>query len=209
MLTVSSSLISAIVLAVLPALVSAQAIEIGPSVGYYRPLGGFDAASLNASDLPTRPSQLSGVAWGADLRTAFRNRMGIEATFSTIASTLPPFGNPGSGTAIRTDERVNVLTLEAQYDLGPTQGSSQLLVSAGPAMIQHRGEGYSRYGSPGSWGGGVGLEFVRAMTPQLQIAANLRGLIYAFNLASAPQHGTQFDGLVALGVRWHVPLRTR
>ncbi len=134
--------------------------------------------------------------------------MGLEAAFSTIASTLPPFANPGSGVVSRTEERVNVLTLEAQYDVAPSQGVSQLLLSAGPTMIQHRGDGYSRYGSPSSWGGVVGLEFVRGVTHQLQFAAGLRGFVYDLNVASSAQRGTQFDGLATLGVRWRVPLGT-
>jgi hypothetical protein len=208
MLRVSPRLIGILLLAALPTSVLAQGIEIGPSVGYYRPLREFDPAAVSASDLPSRPSELSGVAWGAEMGAAFRNRIGIEATFSTIASTLPPFGNPGLGTVSRTEERVNILTLEAQYDVAPSQGGSQLLVSAGPTMIQHRGEGYSRYGSPGSWGGVAGLEFVHGVTQHLQLAVNLRGVLYSFNLSSPPQHGTQLDGLAVISVRWRVPLRS-
>lgn len=205
----SPRLIGTLLLVALPMPVLAQSIELGPSIGYYRPLRGFDPAAFTASDLPTRPNELSGVAWGVEMAAAFRNRMGIEAGFSTTPSTLPAFGNPGFGAVSRTEERVNVVSLEAQYDVVPRQGPSQLRVSAGPTMIQHRGDGYSRYGSPSSWGGAMGLEFVHGVMRQLEFTARLHGVIYAFNLSSPPQHGTQFDALASVGLRWRIPCARR
>ena len=40
--------------------------SVGPLVGYYRPIGHIDTASVYSTSLPTDPSQLRGVAWGVE-----------------------------------------------------------------------------------------------------------------------------------------------
>jgi hypothetical protein len=149
------------------------------------------------------PNQLAGLAWGVEAHVAGRTPWSLKGIFSTASSKLPVFINPGFGGAAQTEERVNIVTLEAQYRLSAGADDSRFLVGAGPAMIQHRGEGYSRYGSPRSWGGAVGLEFERDIAHHLQLCANLRGVAYRFNLDFPPEHGLQIDGLGTVGLRWH------
>lgn len=203
-------IVVAVVLGTIPSFVHAQTFDVGPSFGYYRPFGRFDPADLYASDLPMTPNELAGLAWGLEAHVAGRAPWSVKGVFSTASSKLPVFVNPGFGGASQTEERVNIATLEAQYRLRSGADGSRWLVGAGPAMIQHRGEGYSRYGSPQSWGGAVGLEFEHDIAHHLQLCANLRGVAYRFNMNSSwdhlnslSQHGLQFDGLATLGLRWH------
>lgn len=197
----------ALVLGTLPTSLLAQTISLGPSLGYYRPLGRFRATNVLSTDLPTVPSGLAGLAWGGELGIALQQRVRIQAAFSTIASTLPTLINPGFATAINTHERVNVVTLEAQYALISGHAISQLLVGVGPTFVQHRGEGYARHGAPRSFGAAGGVEFVRGVTHALQLAADLGTAIYSMNVPNPPQHGTQFDALLTLSARWRINLR--
>ena len=65
-------LVVALSCTVLPSHLQAQTLEIGPSVGFYRPFAQFDPASYFSSDLPEHPSDLEGIAWGGDVRVSFR-----------------------------------------------------------------------------------------------------------------------------------------
>lgn len=189
----------------LATLATAQSIEIGPSIGYYRPLAQFDPAPYLSSDLPERPSELQGIALGANARVVLGRRAAVEGTFATIASRLPVFISPGNAMAFHTAERVNVLTLEGQLSVSPVGAASEVRVGAGPAFVQHRGEGYSRYGSPRSWGAALGIEIARSLASHFEATARAQGIVYQFNLASPPQHGRQIDGLLGLGMRWRAP----
>lgn len=187
-------------LTVSPCMLQAQTIELGPSIGYYRPLGQFDAVPIMASNLPATPSQLAGVAWGADARLTVRQRWAVAAAFSTIPSTLPVFVNPGFGGATQTHERVTVTTVEPQYRIAGTR-ASELSLGVGAAMIQHGGEGYGYFGSPRSWGGVAGLELEHRLTKSLRFDASARGLVYSLSVNSF-EHGRQFDALMTVGLRW-------
>lgn len=198
-----SIIAGALLLACLASLGRAQGFGIGPSVGYYRPFRDFAPASVYASDLPTTTSQLAAPTWGLDAYLGLRARWRLRGFVSTASSKLPPFASPGGGGITQTRERVTLATLEAEYALVQPSANTRVLVSAGAATIQHGGEGYSRYGSPRSWGATIGLEFEHALSRHVQLAAAARAISYSFNLNSPPEHGRQFDGVFTLGVRWY------
>ncbi len=161
--------ILALTAAVTAPLSAQRGVDIGPFAGYYLPFGRFDPASVYSSDLPTEPSELRGIAWGADVRLSLHDRLGAEAIVSTAGSTLRGTVSPGNGRLLQSNERVNLAVVEGQYDVAPVPANYHILLSAGPAFIQHTGQGYAQYGSPRSWGGAFGVEFMRPVASQLQI----------------------------------------
>lgn len=177
------------------------AIDVGPFAGYYRPFGHFAPEAILSTDMPNRPSDLSGRAWGADAHMTLSHRIGVEALGATATSTLPSCLCPNGRTA-ETHARVNFAVVEGQYDLSLAPARYQLWLGAGPAVVQHAGTGYARYGSPVSMGGGFSLRFAAPITPHLQLAASAMGMGYKFNLDFPPEHGQQLDALASVGLRW-------
>ncbi|HEY9228534.1 MAG TPA: hypothetical protein VIP11_17905 [Gemmatimonadaceae bacterium] len=175
---------------------------VRPFVGYYYPLGQFDHAEILSTALPQRPSDLRGIAWGGDLQMKFRQRFAVDGMVVTATSTLPSCTCPGGPTG-EVPVRVNIATVEAQYDLSLMPSRYQLWAGVGPAVIQHRGRGYEQPESPVSWGGAFGLDFTAALARHWQLVATGTGVAYAFNLDSPPQHGSQLDALLSVGLRWH------
>ncbi len=179
---------------------AAQVLSVGPSVGYYRPFGRFDPAPIVSTDLPREPRSLAGRTWGAEARLTLRGRLGIEGSFSTVASTVPGCTCP-NGYLNPTNERVNMFIITGQYSVTPPHGPIGLVVSAGPAAIQHGGTGYGRYGSPRSWGGAGGVEATGRLSSHLEAVARVTAVAYSFHLGFPPQSGNQVDGLLTLGAR--------
>ena len=183
--------------------VRAQAsLSVAPFVGYYRPLGHFAPASVLSTALPRTPSDLSGLAWGASLRSRPRQRVAVEAFATTSESTLPGCLCPGGPTP-STRNRVTIAGAMLQYDIAPSAARTPLWLSAGPAMIRHSGDGYGRYGAPTDWGGAVGLDAEHALASQWRLVAGAKGVVYAFDLAFPPERGTQLDALLSLRLEWH------
>jgi hypothetical protein len=200
MLKISRTLLSAF-LAASSAPLAAQVVSIGPSIGYYRPFGRFDPASLFSTALPRQPSDLAGMAWGVEVSLRLRRRIGAEAIFSTVTSTVPGCLCPG-GPRPPTGERVTLLVLAGQYRIDLPRRAYDLRLSAGPATIQHGGDGYGYYGSPRSWGGAGALELTRRMGSHVEAVARAMGLAYSLHHQALPQSGGQFDGLISLAARW-------
>ena len=193
-----------------PRALSAQVtIGLGPFMGYYRPFGHFEPASVYSTQLASDPSQLRGRAWGATGQLTLR-RLGLEAVVSTTRSMLPGAYTPG-GYAPPTPARVTAAAVVGQYDLSPSPARYHLWVGAGPALVQYGEGGYARYGSPRSWGGAVGLGVTAPLWPRLELAAAATGFAYTFDLPmpaelrpnpGSLQHGAQRDALIHLGLRW-------
>lgn len=184
--------------------------EIGPLVGFYRPFGHFDPTSVYSTSLPTDPSQLRGVAWGAEGQLSTGGRFGLAGQFAVASSTLPPVITP-AGPSKATNARVTIATLQARYDVSPVRERVSVWLSAGPALVQHGGYAYRTYGSPRSVGAAAGVGIAVPIASMLRVFAGATALRYSFDvpmpaeLRSNPgslQHGPQTDAVVNLGVRW-------
>jgi hypothetical protein len=183
---------------------------VGAFVGYYRPFGRFEPASVYRSDLPTRPSDLSGVAWGVVGQLHIDPRFGFETELAVARSTLPELVTPG-GPRARAGAEVQIATLKARYRVSSRPARYHVWLSTGPALIRHGGDAYSGYGSPVSLGGALGVALVARLTPTLHFSADVTTLWYTFDLPMPPelsrnpgslQHGAQRDALLHLGLRW-------
>lgn len=185
-------------------------IDVGPLVGYYRPLGHFESSSVYSTSLPNTPSELSAVTRGAVAHVSFGRRLGVEAQLSVAHSTIG-IANTPAGPGQRTDALEVAVTLQGQYDVSPTPEKYRLWLSAGPGFIQHGGEAYAKFGSPLFVGGALGLGIAIPIGYHLQIAAGATTLFYGFNVKTPQtmggdpvslQRGSQSDALIHLGVRW-------
>ena len=178
----------------------AQTIELGASVGWYQPLSGLSSGDVLSTDLPQRARELRGVAWGGEVRLPLRGAMSLEGVVATAASTTPGCLCPG-GPLPPTGQRVNLVSVEGLYTIA-IRGSNELSVGLGPAMIEHTGEGYGRYGSPKSWGGAGSVELAHSLTSHFEVAARALGAAYSFHLDFPPQSGRQLDLFVSISGRW-------
>jgi hypothetical protein len=180
---------------------AAQSVELGASFGWYQPLWGFRLGPIASTDLPQHANDLRGIAWGAEARVPVRDRFGVEAVFTTAASTVPGCLCPGGYILPPTGERVNLAAVEGLYRI-PIGGRNEVSFGLGPAMIQHGGEGYGRYGSPKSWGGLGGIEVSHSLTSHVEAAARALAAAYSFHLDFPPQSGPQLDLVISLSIRW-------
>jgi hypothetical protein len=192
-----------IVLSAERASLKAQALELGASFGWYQPLGTLRVGPIESTDLPQSASDLRGIAWGAEARLPLYKRAGIEGIFAMAASTVPGCACPGGSILPPTGERVSLAAVEGLYRI-PIDGSNEVSFGLGPAMIQHGGEGYGRYGSPKSWGGVGGLEVTHSVGSHVEAAARALAAVYSFHLDFPPESGPQLDLLMSLSVRWRL-----
>jgi hypothetical protein len=158
---------------------------------------------IASTDLPRHASELAGIAWGGEARWSFRERLGIEAILATAASTVPSCSCPGGFVVPPTGERVDVAAVEGLYRV-PLRGRNEVSFGLGPALIEHAGEGYHRYGSPKSWGGAGDIEATHALTSHLEASARALASAYSFRLDFPPQSGPQLDLLMSVSVRWRL-----
>jgi hypothetical protein len=89
-------------------------VEIGATIGYYSPMGSFQAEQAHLTDLPSSPSSLSGTAIGGDLRLWLVPRVGLELAGSTTASSVGGGATPEGGRPA-VPARVNVGTAELLF----------------------------------------------------------------------------------------------
>jgi hypothetical protein len=190
-------------------------IEIGPLVGYYRPFGHFDPASVYAASLPTTPSDLRASTWGGTARVSFNRRVGVEGQLSVANSTVPGVNTP-AGPREPTRAQLLMVMVQGQYDVSPIPEQFRVLLGAGPALIRHGGDAYAHFGSPVSPGGAIGVGVTLPMVLGLQLTAGASALFYPFDVKMPPnvdtpngqasegsfQHGFQTDALFHLGLRW-------
>ena len=179
-----------------------QGIELGASVGWYQPLGSFRLGSFATTDLPEQATDLRGIAWGGEARLLLRERAGIEAIITSAASTTPGCTCPGGHDLPPTGQRVNIAALDVFYHRAITPSS--IAVGLGPAMIEHGGNGYGRYGSPKSWGGVGVIEVSRPLVSHVDGAARILAAAYSFHLDYPPQSGPQLDLLLLVSIRWRL-----
>lgn len=185
-------------------------VGVGPLLGYYRPHGHFDPASIYSTALPREPSDLRGRAWGGAAHISFGQRLGTEGRVSITNSTIPGMFTP-AGPVGPTAAQVLVATVQGQYDISLFPERYHLWLSAGPGFIRHGGDAYGQYGSPVSVGSALGVDLTVSIPVGLEIAAGATAVRYTFDLAMPPalrgnpgslQHGDRMDRLIHLGIRW-------
>ena len=186
-------------------------VSIGPVVGYYRPFGHFERASVYSTDLPMKPEDLSGPEFGGEVDAWFGRRVGasIEAGFasSSVPATVTPAGMRGP-----TAARVETAVAQALVSL-PTSFREHLWLSAGVGVIRHAGTAYARYGSPSEGAGVIGAGAKADLNDHFSLTAGITTLWYMFNLPmpaelrlnpGSLERGRQMDAIFHLGARWSI-----
>jgi hypothetical protein len=191
-----------------------SSIELAPFVGYYRPMGSFAPASVYSTSLPSKPSDLSGVAWGVEARSWISERLGVQLQAAVASSTMPEVNTPG-GAMGPYAAQVLIVTAQALYDLSPSpEGFRRVWLSAGPALIRYGGDAYSLAGggAPVSVGAALGAGLNIPLGSRLSATAGVQVLLYQLDmgfpssLSGNPgrfESGFQDDLLLHLGLAWN------
>jgi hypothetical protein len=191
-----------------------SSIELAPFVGYYRPMGSFAPASVYSTALPSKPSDLSGVAWGVEARSWISQRLGVQLQAAVASSTMPEVNTPG-GAMGPYAAQVLIVTAQALYDLSPSpEGFRRVWLSAGPALIRYGGDAYSLAGggAPVSVGAALGAGLNIPLGSRLSATAGVQVLLYQLDmgfpssLSGNPgrfESGFQDDLLLHLGLAWN------
>jgi len=206
-----------VVLAVMsPVRSTAQvSVEIGPVVGFYRPLGGFDDASVYSTALPRTPEDLMGYAWGGGVRAWFGKRVGAEFDAMVAQSEVPEVFTP-SGPRGPTPAQVTTFTAQGLLTVTGDPTGHQLWVSGGLGVVRHGGAAYDSYGTPRDLSPVAGIGTRVGLTRQLHATLAVNVLVYTFDVPMPPelqlnpgslQHGQQVDVWTHLGVTWMIGRR--
>ena len=192
-----------------------SSIELAPFVGYYRPMGSFAPASVYSTSLPSKPSDLSGVAWGVEARSWISERLGVQLQAAVANSTMPEVATPGFSRGGPSSAQVLIVTAQALYDLSPSpEGFRRVWLSAGPALIRYGGDAYSQSGAGAqlSVGAALGAGLNIPIGARLSATAGVQVLLYQLDigfptsLSGNPgsfESGFQDDLLLHLGLAWN------
>jgi hypothetical protein len=176
--------------------------ELSPLFGYYAPTAQFARGSIQSTTLPEHPSDLSGVAWGAQASLKFNRRFGVDTT---------------AAAAVASNEyasaQVLVVTAQARYELLPNFERTRLWVSAGPGLVRRGGMAYSEngVGAPVSVGAALGVGMEVPITRHLRATAGFQLLLYSLDVKVPPnfiqvpgefESGFQRDLLPHIGLAW-------
>jgi len=187
-------------------------LEFGPLIGYYRPFGSFEDASVYSTALPRTPRDLSGTAWGGEARAWFGKRVGVELRASFAQSTIPSVATP-AGPTRPTLANVGMLTAQGLFTLIGAPARHQIWVSAGGGAIRHGGQAYDRHGAPTDIGAALGAGARARLTPRIHATLGISTLVYMFDVPMPPelrlnpgslQRGRQVDASIHLGATWMV-----
>jgi hypothetical protein len=181
-------------------------LEVGPTLGHYRPVGSFDSTEVTSVTLPARPRDAAGTALGIESRL-WRGRVGFGLLFARARSEVPPALPPG-GPLGPTSVRVSFFA--AQVALEVTGSSrTRFWIGGGAGAVRHGGEAYSRFDSmtdlAGTLTGGASI----VIYGPLRIGVTLTTFLYSFEVgdsaAGTLQRGFQIDPLGNLGVILMLP----
>ena len=129
-----------------PDLVLAQrVVQVGPAVGAYLPIGRFNNSTIFSTEMPSTPSELRGVAWGARGRLWLQPSWGVQV--QAMVSSRHVGGGvfvPSGGVTSPRTARITMVDAEAIYR--PSTASWPVWLGAGLGVIDHGG---SAYGGPG------------------------------------------------------------
>jgi len=205
-------LLLAVVLAIaVPTPAVGQAsVEIGPLVAVYAPVGTFATPDLYSTALPTRPSDLGGVAWGAEGRLWFTPRLGVQIQ-GAVASSRFGGGLFTPAGFVTTPKNAQVVTVTAQMLYRPAPRSFPLVLSAGAGVVQRGGNAYAGLQAltpvAAALGVGLDLHVGRWLTATVGVTAllyslNVQDPTARSNLGSTIERGFQTDLLPHVTLAW-------
>lgn len=194
-----------------PAVARAQvSLELGPTLGRYRPLGDFDPASVSVTSLPRTPQDLNSWSWGGEARLWLGRRVGAELRASVAQSTVPSVPAPG-GPRPETPARIGTFLAQGVFALPGTPNRYRVWVSAGAGLVRHGGEAYEAHGSPADAGPVIGAGAAVRLFRGLRATLGASALFYTLDVPMPPrlsgnpgslQRGKQSDLHIQFGLTW-------
>jgi hypothetical protein len=198
------------------ALGAQTSVSVGPYIGYYRPLGHFEPASVFSTSLPQEPKDLAGAAIGVDADAWFGEHLGasLEAgvTRSTVGSVDTPEGPRGPTSA-------HVESVVAQVLIGlPRALGSRSWIGGGLGLVRHAGDAYAGLSSLSQGTGVIGAGTRVDLSRRVSLSAGVTALWYMLNVPMPPllrdnpgslERGRQFDVTVRVGASWSILSKAR
>jgi len=182
-------------------------VELGPVLGYYRPVGSFQSTSATAVTLPARPRDKAGAALGAAGRVWLGHRFGLEVQVASARSSVPASVPPG-GSVGPTPVRVLIGSAQGTWILASGPGT-RFWVGAGAGIVRHGGAAYASYESTTDVAGTFGLGTSLRIHGPVRLVAGVTTFLYSFDVQSnggpTLQHGFQVDLLAHLSLAWSWP----
>ena len=193
------------------ALAAQTSLSVGPYVGYYRPFGHFEPASVYSTNLPPEPQDLAGAAFGGEADAWFGKRFGasIDAavTRSSIGVTFTPEGPRGPISA-----RVETFVAQALVALPRLPGLNSW-ISGGFGMVRHTGDAYAGLSSLSQGAGVIGAGSRVDLNNRFSLTAGVTTLWYMLNVPMPPElrlnpgsleRGRQLDVTFRLAASWSI-----
>jgi hypothetical protein len=190
-------------------LAAQTSVSVGPYVGYYRPFGHFDPASVYITGMPTTPQDLSGAAFGGEADAWFGRRLGASIEAGVSQSTVPAEHTP-EGVRGPTSAHVETVVAQALVAL-PRSVGTHSWISAGLGMVRHAGNAYASVGPASAVAGVLGAGSSFDMNDHIAITAGITTLWYVLDIPMpAPlrqnpgslERGLQIDATFRVGARW-------
>ena len=197
---------------VLAASLAAQtSLSVGPYLGYYRPFGQFEPASVSSTSLPREPQDLAGVALGGEAEAWFGRHFGASVdaavTRSSVGMTITPAGPRGPTSA-------HVETVVAQALVGlPRLLGPHSWISGGVGMVRHTGDAYATLSSLSQGAGVIGGGTRVDLNHRVSLTAGVTTLWYMLNIPMPPElranpgsleRGRQLDVTFRLAASWSI-----
>jgi len=183
-------------------------VELGATIGEYAPLGNFQPAQVYSTSLPRSPSDLSGAAFGGELRVWFAPRVGVALTGSTASSTVGGAITP-EGQSPYIPVRVSTGSAQLLYLVTGDNSRARVWVGTGLSLVQHGGKAYEPYGSPVSLGSALGIGSAIRIRGGLSAEVGVSSLIYELNVRGSnstippvSETGTQVDLQLRTGLSY-------
>jgi hypothetical protein len=196
----------------LAASVAAQtSLSVGPYVGYYRPFGHFEPASVYSTNLPPDPQALAGAVFGGEadawLGKHFGASLDAAVTRSSVGITLTPEGPRGP-----TSAHVETVVAQALVAL-PRMLGPHSWISGGFGMVRHTGDAYAGLSSLSQGAGVVGAGSRLDLNDRVSLTAGVTTLWYMLNVPMPPElranpgsleRGRQLDVTFRLPASWSI-----
>lgn len=193
------------------ALGAQTSVAVGPYLGYYRPFGHFEPASVYSVSLPQQPEDLAGPAFGGFAEVWFGRRVGVlvqaDVTRSSVGGADTPEGPRGPASA-----HVESLALQALAGLPHVLGLRPW-ISGGFGAVRHTGDAYTGIARPWQPAGVVGLGSSIGITKRIALTAGVTTMWYTLNVPMPPElqsnpgsleRGRQIDATFLFGASWTI-----
>ena len=191
------------------AAIAQTSVEVGPLVALYAPVGTFNSNAGHSTALPSKPSDLGGVAWGALGRLWLTPKLGVQLRGAAASSRFEG-GMCCPGGFVTSPTRATVVTVTAEALHRPAPTILPLWFSAGLGIVRHGGPAYAPYGAPSPLAGVLGFGFDVHIGSHLTAALGVTELFYSLDFKGNGitfEYGPQTDVLAHVALAWRSRLR--